>query len=132
MTASERAKDKRLQKQYKMTLEEQNKRKAEQGNRCAICGRPFPPLKNEKGQTFTPYQDHEHKCCPTTGKNKVTEYCGRCNRGLLCFLCNKYLVGVLEKQNLPVDKLFEYVKKWKKILTEKGCYEKEAKEVSRK
>jgi hypothetical protein len=119
MTSAERAKDKRLQKTYKITLAQQLKIIEEQGNCCAICSRPF--------SKFTAFQDHLHSCCP----RRLKQFCGRCNRGLLCFLCNKYLVGVVEKQNLPVDKLLEYLVKWEKVLRAKGCYDKkpEAKET---
>jgi hypothetical protein len=119
LTSSEKAKDRRLQKTYKLTLDQQNKIIEEQGGGCAICGRPFPPRKDKNGKTFTPFQDHFHGCCP----RRVKEFCGLCSRGCLCFLCNKYLVGVVEKQNLPVDKLLAYLQKWEKILRERGAYE---------
>src|ERR1035441_4436227 len=86
MTSAERSKDKRLRAIYNTTLEAQNKQRDEQGNACAICKRDFAK--------FTAFQDHEHKCCPRRKKN----FCGKCNRGLICYLCNKWLVGVLEKQ----------------------------------
>ena len=121
MTASEKAKEKRLQTIYKKSLAEFNKQLEEQKYRCACCSRPFPPLKDAKGKSFTPFNDHDHKCCPRRLKN----YCGRCSRGLLCFICNKYVVGVLEKQNVDIDKVSAYLKKWKAILTERGCYAKE-------
>jgi hypothetical protein len=119
LTSAERAKDKRLQKTYKITLEQHNDQLKEQNYECEICGRPFPPKKDEKGKSFTAFQDHLHTCCP----RRLKEFCGKCNRGLLCFLCNKYLVGVVEKQNLPVDKLLEYLIKWEKVLRERGAYE---------
>ena len=121
MTSRERAKDKRLRDVYNTTLEAQNKQRDEQKNSCAICGRDFAH--------FTPFQDHEHKCCPRRKK----KFCGRCNRGLLCFLCNKYVVGVIERQcsanNVkltPIEflnRIKEYFEYWNPILKQKGCYE---------
>jgi hypothetical protein len=116
MTSAERAKDRRLQKTYKITLAQQNEIRKEQGNCCAICGRDFAK--------FTAFQDHLHFCCP----RRFKEFCGRCNRSLLCFSCNKYLVGVLERQKMPIiellDNLRAYVIKWEKVLRAKGCYDK--------
>src|ERR1019366_4162354 len=86
--SSDLAKDRRLQDIYKTTLNQQNAQKDTQKNACAICGRSF--IK------FTPFQDHEHKCCP----RRVKKFCGKCNRGLLCFPCNKFVVGVLERQSI--------------------------------
>lgn len=120
MTTAERAKDKRLKSTYNSSLAEQNKLLADQAGCCAICSRPFAPLHDKDGKSFTAFQDHWHKCCP----RRLKQFCGKCNRGLLCFLCNKYLVGVVEKQNLPVDKLLEYLQKWTKILKERGARER--------
>lgn len=128
MTSAEKAKDNRLRDIYNITLDVQNKVRAEQKNCCAICGRSF--------ETFIPFQDHEHKCCP----RRLKKFCGKCNRGLICFLCNKWLVGILERQatrNLsPIElcqRVIAYLEKWNSILTKKGCYlEKEAKAVVRR
>ena len=120
MTSAEKAKDLRLRKIYKTTLAKQNEQLATQYNRCAICSRPFWPLHNSKGKTFTAYQDHAHACCP----RRLKEYCGRCNRGLLCYVCNKYLVGIVEKLGLPVDKLLDYLEFWNEELKKKGAYAK--------
>jgi hypothetical protein len=117
LTSAEKAKDKRLRTIYNMTLEAQNTQKVEQHDACAICGRAFA--------TFTPFQDHDHACCPRRRK----EFCGKCNRGLLCYLCNKFLVGVLERQckgRMPATELCQriitYLEKWNRILKEKGAY----------
>jgi hypothetical protein len=32
---------------------------------------------------------------------------------------------VLEKQNVDIDKVSAYLRKWKAVLTERGCYAKE-------
>ena len=111
LNTSERAQDARLRRIYKKTLADKRREITDQGEGCAICGRPFPK--------FTANQDHDHRCCP----RRLKEYCGRCNRGWLCFLCNKYVVGVLEKMKVDIDKLSAYVKKWEPILRERGCYE---------
>jgi len=103
LTTSEEAKDKRLKKIYKKSLAEFNAQVEEQDGGCAICGRSFVE--------FTAFQDHDHRCCP----RKLKEYCGKCCRGVLCFLCNKFVVGIVERQKVPVDKLLEYVNKWKHI-----------------
>jgi hypothetical protein len=118
LTSAEKAKDKRLRSIYNISLEAQNAQKAEQGDACAICHRPF--------RIFTAFQDHAHACCP----RRLKTYCGKCCRGLLCFGCNKYLVGVLERQakgnKMSAIELCEsilvYLKKYDRILKEKGAY----------
>jgi recombination endonuclease VII len=119
MTSSEKAKDRRLQKTYKLTLEQQNEQLKEQDYECEICGRPFPPKHDEKGKTFTPQQDHDHKCCP----RRLKQFCGLCNRGLICYPCNKFVVGVIERLNIPIEKVAAYIKKWGAILISRGAYE---------
>ena len=110
MTSSERAQDARLRKIYKKTLAQKTEEIALQDGRCAICRRPFPPLKDKNGKTFTPYQDHDHKCCP----RRLKVFCGKCNRGFLCYQCNKWVVGVFERMNVPLDRFVAYMKKWTK------------------
>ena len=106
MTSAERAKDKRLQDIYKVSLEEFNKKKEAQGNKCAICGRSFVE--------FMAHQDHDHACCPP-GRKKQRRYCGECNRDILCYLCNRWAVGGIEycrKVGIEPVKVLEYVIKW--------------------
>lgn len=124
LTTAERAKDARLRKIYNTTLEAQNVQKATQNNACAICGRDFA--------TFQMYQDHDHKCCP---RRKPHQYCGKCNRGLLCYLCNKHAVGLIEwlrKMNIPLTKVNDYVDFWNAEIVRKGGYEPKEKKKSAK
>ena len=30
----------------------------------------------------------------------------------MCFTCNKFVVGVLEKLKIDIDRLYAYIKKW--------------------
>lgn len=93
MTAQEkkdRATDLRLRRTYGISLAEYNSMIAEQGNRCWICGR-FP----KKLRLFT---DHNH----ATGKV----------RRPLCFICNKKVIGVIEKYRVPVGRILEYFKRF--------------------
>ena len=110
MTASEKAADARLRKIYKKTLADKQREIAAQGGGCAICGRPFPPLRTKDGKTFTAYQDHDHKCCP----RRLKVFCGKCCRGWLCFQCNKFCVGVFERMTMPLEKFYAYMRKWSK------------------
>lgn len=107
-----KTKDARLRRIYKITESEQDKSIVEQGGGCAICSRPFP--------RFRMFQDHYHGCCP----RKLKEYCGRCTRGQLCYICNKFVVGYMEKQGIDPNRLAAYMNKWEKILRERGAYSK--------
>lgn len=77
---------KNLLRKFKMTREQWDKQMKAQNNGCAICRRDF----NE----YNAYLDHAHSCCAPGKKKK--EYCGRCNRGILCYLCNRKVVGAIE------------------------------------
>lgn len=118
MTSAEKAKDKRLRATYKQTLGEHNAKRAEQLNACAICRRPFTQ--------FQPYQDHDHLCCPRRKK----EFCGKCNRALLCYLCNKWAVAAIERmRKVGIDPLavIKYVDDWAVTIRAKGGYEQKEK-----
>jgi Recombination endonuclease VII len=119
VNSAERAKDKRLRDVYKSSLEENNNKRAEQNNQCPICDKEFdvPP------KFYRAFQDHYHGCCA----RKLGKYCGRCNRGILCFQCNKYVVGVLEKMKVDPKKIVAYFDKWTPILVAKGAYDEKPK-----
>jgi hypothetical protein len=113
LSSKDRAKDKRLREIYNRSLEDQNAQRAEQKNACAICRRPF--------NQFTAFQDHDHKCCP----RRLKKFCGLCNRGLLCYLCNKYAVGLIEwmrKMDIPMQKVVDYCTFWDGVIAAKGGY----------
>lgn len=76
--------------QYKAILEEQ-------GGVCALCKQP--PKRTRLSV------DHDHACCPSE------RACERCRRGLLCNICNVYIVGHLEKAGIPPHRLVEYLRK---------------------
>lgn len=114
LTKSQKAKDHRLRTIYNTTLEAHNeKRHVEQGNKCAICDRDF--------KEFMCYQDHDHKCCPRRQKR----FCGKCNRGLLCYLCNKKAVAAIEfmeKVGIDPEKVLRYVRDWRVKIEAIGGY----------
>ena len=117
LSKSEIAKDKRLREIYNMPLEVQNEQRRKQKNACAICRRPF--------SQFQAYQDHDHKCCP----RRLKRYCGKCNRSLLCYICNKKAVGIIEyliKLEIDPQKVVDYYKEWNVIIAARGGYEPKA------
>jgi hypothetical protein len=123
LSKSDQAKDARLRRVYKKTLAQKTAEIAAQGGGCAICGRPFPE--------YTLSQDHDHACCkrPRGKKGNTAVFCGKCNRGWLCYLCNRWAIGSLEymaKVNIPVEKAVEYLKTWHKKIVERGGYEPKA------
>ena len=77
---------KALRELYKTTKEWYDSKLKEQDNHCALC---TAVQQTNKGEGKRLSVDHNHNCCPTK------HACGKCNRGLLCFNCNKKL-GMLE------------------------------------
>jgi hypothetical protein len=119
LTTAERAQDARLRRIYKKTLADKIREIKEQGGGCAICGRPYPQ--------YILSQDHDHACCkrPRGKKGNTATFCGLCNRGWLCYLCNRWAIGALEymaKVNIPAERAFEYLKKWHRVIKERGGY----------
>jgi Recombination endonuclease VII len=120
MTKSEAAQDARLRRVYKKTLADKEHEIAAQGGGCAICGRPYPQYRLN--------QDHDHACCkrPRGKKGNTATFCGKCCRGWLCYLCNRWAIGALEymaKVNIPVEKAVQYLTDWHIAIVAKGGYE---------
>jgi len=70
--------------------EDYKRRFKEQNGGCAICHRP-PKMRRLA-------RDHNH----TTGKV----------RGLLCFPCNKFLVGFIERLKIVPEAIVKYLEKY--------------------
>jgi hypothetical protein len=72
----------RVERVYGLPPAEQRDLWAFQGERCA-CGK-VPGARGAQN-------DHAHECCPGPTS------CGRCVRGLLCWSCNREIIGRLEQ-----------------------------------
>lgn len=88
MTTAERRKDRYLKRKYGVSFAWYRKTLKGQDGKCAICRRPF-------GDQRKANVDHNHK----TGKV----------RGLLCYRCNKFLVGRHTIQT--ITPVYEYLKR---------------------
>lgn len=108
---------------YKTTEQWYLSKLQEQGNVCALCFR-------ENGKRRL-HIDHDHKCCGTRGGKNA---CGKCNRGLLCVLCNQRLAHVerviteLEEPMKPAQgtwlfRAFNYIKDYDIVRTSKQLEE---------
>jgi hypothetical protein len=76
----------RLLSKYGLTLDDFARMMADQGGGCWICFRP--PKKASL------HVDHNHK----TGAV----------RGLLCGMCNRKLIGIIERLQVPPERLLAY------------------------
>jgi hypothetical protein len=112
VTKAEAAKDRRLKSIFNSSLEQFMEKMREQNFCCAICERPFAtganPNHEFNKEVYGAFQDHDHACCP----RRLHKFCGKCNRGLLCYTCNKFVVGIIEKMKIPADRLLAYIQKW--------------------
>jgi hypothetical protein len=128
LTPSEKAKDARLRRIYKTTLDAVTAQLKEQGGGCAICGR--------SATKYIMNLDHSHDCCGSKRKDKNKDYCGLCNRGLLCYICNRKVIGAIErwkKLGVDVERAIEYLRHWDRVLLDRGAYaKKESKKAVRK
>ena len=132
MTPQELAKDKRLRDTFNSSLEKFNAQMVKQNYCCDICKKPFVVGAARTGEfkkeIYTAFQDHDHACCP----RRLHKFCGLCNRGLLCYTCNKFVVNIIEKMKIPVERLLSYMQKWSFIQPrEHPKYIKQAKRAKR-
>jgi recombination endonuclease VII len=67
---------------YRLRLDDYFALLESQGGRCAICRVEAP--RDPRTNRF--HVDHDHQCCPGSGRS-----CGQCVRGLLCHSCNTAL-----------------------------------------
>jgi hypothetical protein len=72
---------------YNITWQEGEALYAKQSGMCALCDKPLD------GKFHV---DHDHRCCPGDRS------CGKCVRGLLCGICNCYVVRYFEDAALRV------------------------------
>jgi hypothetical protein len=125
LSTKQRASDARLRRVYKKTLADKLREITEQGGGCAICSRPYPK--------YMLYQDHDHACCnPPRGKKARSRatFCGKCNRGWVCYLCNKWALGALEfmaKMKINPQVAIAYLAFWHQRIVERGGYEQKEK-----
>jgi hypothetical protein len=89
--AADRARARRLLKKYGITTAEYDQMFEAQGGKCAICRRPPKRIRLAV--------DHDHK---GTGRKSV--------RGLLCSMCNRKIVGVIERFKVLPEKIVEYLR----------------------
>ena len=92
-------------RRYGIAIEEIERMKTAQGNRCAICGDIF---------TKTPHLDHNHACCP---RHKA---CEGCRRELLCRSCNHGL-GNFKDSPLRLRQAISYLAKHTREIIVKGA-----------
>jgi hypothetical protein len=88
---------------HKMTVEEYNRCLEEQDNVCALCHQPERAKDPRTGKIKRLAVDHDHRCCH--GKNS----CGRCNRGLVCRICNEALIKIDQDQSW-LQRVLKYLK----------------------
>ena len=71
-----------LLRRYSLSEEKYSELLDSQGGCCAICLTPATKFKKRL------HVDHDHNCCPSGHS------CGKCIRGLLCPICNRFLAYV--------------------------------------
>lgn len=135
MTKKDKAADLRLQRLYGLTLKEYEDMLAEQGGRCAICRRPPKKVrlavdhnhaiertqitvsrKKEKWVALAAVSGVGYGVISTTrpdaviGLRKILKR--RSVRGILCFVCNRKVLGPLERFKVRPAAVIDYLKKF--------------------
>jgi hypothetical protein len=90
----------RLRAKYNLSLAEYEAKLTAQNGTCAVCRRPESRV--VQGSLASLCVDHDHACCP--GKAS----CGKCVRGLLCFVCNLTL-GALNDDPELLRRMADYL-----------------------
>ena len=90
MTDKERAVDKRLKRLYGKSLSWYNRQLKKQNGGCAMCGRLPKRLRLAV--------DHNHRSGLV--------------RGLLCMICNRKILGCIERFKVPPMNIVNYLKKY--------------------
>lgn len=85
---------------YGRSIEDYERKLAEQGGKCAIC----PRTPEEQGRRLS--WDHDHACCPGY------RTCGKCVRALLCSRCNIKISWLENGDYAPHE---QYLRRWKAI-----------------
>jgi hypothetical protein len=75
---------------YGITVAEYDRLLAAQGGKCAVCDRPPKKIRLAV--------DHDHK---GSGRESV--------RGLLCGMCNRKIVGVIERFKVTPERIAAYL-----------------------
>ena len=86
----DRAADKRMQSTYGVTLKWYNEQLERQGGGCAICQR--------RPKTTRLHIDHNHRSLVT--------------RGLLCMICNRKVLGCIERFRICPSWVVGYLEKY--------------------
>ena len=84
--AKARDRNRAIERNYGISVDEYNKMVISQEGVCAIC-------KRVPNKTFS--IDHDHTCCPERSRS-----CGKCIRGLLCQTCNQALGMFLDSPEI--------------------------------
>lgn len=95
----------RLKKNYNLTLEEYQKKRADLDEKCPICNNPLG----------VGAVDHNH----TTGQV----------RDILCEYCNRWL-GFIEKRGYLINPMLQYLEKWNNLAKQPENTEPKASNVS--
>lgn len=85
--------DRRLRRKYGITVEQYEALLSEQNGVCAVCGRPPKNVRHAV--------DHDHRVERQTGAIHV--------RGLLCMMCNRKIVGVIERLRVDPQRVADYL-----------------------
>ncbi len=88
------------ERKYGLDVEEFERRRKAQNNKCATCHGEFVEGKI--------HVDHDHACCPTEPT------CGYCTRGLLCNDCNLAL-GLFKDNIATLHRAIAYIETFNEV-----------------